>query len=90
MNFNRDVNNVLVKSINFATLNISNSEFPASMKAKSDNEIQFLVKLGPHFINEKNIRSLSRKGKGTLISQVKGNDIFVNIDYDKLQDLLKK
>lgn len=60
------------------------------MSTKPENEIRILVKLGPHFLDEKNIRSYSRKGKGTLISQMKGDDIFVNVDYEKVQDILER
>lgn len=47
-----------------------------------------LIKLGKHFIEQDNIRSISRKGKNTVISLNKGADIIVNIDYDKVIQLL--
>ena len=47
-----------------------------------------LIKLRQHFIEQDNIRSVSRKGKSTVISLVKGADIIVDIDYDKVIQLL--
>lgn len=45
-------------------------------------------KLGRYFIHQDNIRSLSRKGKGTVITMFHGDDIHVDINYDKLSILL--
>lgn len=47
-------------------------------------------KVGKHFIKEDNIRALSRKGfgKGTEIRMFEGEDLFVDVDYDKLIKLL--
>lgn len=47
-------------------------------------------KIGKYFINQDNIRALSRKGmgKGTVIRMFQGEDIRVNVDYDKLVVLL--
>lgn len=47
-----------------------------------------LIKLRKHFIDQDNIRSISRKGKNTVISLIKGGDIIVDIDYDKVIQLL--
>jgi hypothetical protein len=47
-----------------------------------------LIKLRKHFIEQDNIRSVSRKGKNTVISLIKGPDIIVDIDYDKVIQLL--
>lgn len=47
-----------------------------------------LIKLRKHFIEQDNIRSIIRKGKNTIISLVKGPDIVVDIDYDKIIQLL--
>ena len=47
-----------------------------------------LLKVGKHFIEQDNIRSVTRKGKNTVISLIKGADIIVNIDYDKIMQML--
>jgi hypothetical protein len=47
-----------------------------------------LIKLRKHFIEQDNIRSVTRKGKNTVISLIKGADIVVDIDYDKVIQLL--
>ena len=47
-----------------------------------------LLKLGKHFIEQDNIRSISRKGKSTVISLNKGADVIIDIDYDKVIQLL--
>ena len=45
-------------------------------------------KIGKYFIHQENIRSLKRNGKGTVISFFQGEDVTVNISYDKLRPLL--
>lgn len=45
-------------------------------------------KVGKYFIHQENIRSLKRKGKGTSISVFQGEDLLLNVDYDKLSALL--
>ncbi|MBI4932098.1 MAG: hypothetical protein HY841_15175 [Bacteroidetes bacterium] len=45
-------------------------------------------KLGKYFIHQENIRSISRKGKGTSITMFHGDDLLVNVSYDKLKTLL--
>ena len=52
------------------------------------NNPTVLIKLRKHFIEQDNIRSISRKGKNTVISLIKGADIIVDIDYDKVIQLL--
>jgi hypothetical protein len=47
-----------------------------------------LIKVRQHFIEQENIRSITRKGKNTVISLVKGADIIVDVDYDKIVQLL--
>ena len=42
-------------------------------------------KVRKYFIHQENIRSLKRKGKGTVISFFQGEDVTVNVSYDKLQ-----
>ena len=45
-------------------------------------------KIGKYFIHQENIRSISRKGKGTSITLFHGDDLLVNLSYDKLSVLL--
>lgn len=47
-----------------------------------------LIKLRKYFIDQDNIRSVTRKGKNTVISLIKGDDVIVDIDYDKIIQLL--
>lgn len=61
-------------------------------KTKSTRKTTVWWKIGRYFINQDNIRALSRKGmgKGTLIRMYQGDDLMVDVDYDKLIDLLPK
>lgn len=45
-------------------------------------------KIGKYFIHQENIRSIKRKGKGSVITFFQGEDMLVNINYDKLKVLL--
>lgn len=45
-------------------------------------------KTGKYFIRQENIRSLRRKGRKTKISLFHGEDVTVDVDYDKLSVLL--
>lgn len=47
-----------------------------------------LLKVGKHFIDQNNIRAVTRKGKNTVISLFKGADIVVSVDYDKIMQML--
>ena len=46
-------------------------------------------KVDKYFINQENIRALSKKGirKGTTIKLHQGEDVFVNVAYEKLLEL---
>lgn len=57
-------------------------------RSKKTDEPSVLLRLGKHFINQENIRGLKRKGKHTVVSLIKGEDITVEIDYDKIKSLL--
>jgi hypothetical protein len=46
------------------------------------------IKLGPYFIREDNIRSIKRMGSGTKIIRILGEDIVVEVDYEKVKGLL--
>ncbi|MBI4945892.1 MAG: hypothetical protein HY840_05770 [Bacteroidetes bacterium] len=56
--------------------------------ANAENKHKTVVwwKIGKYFINQANIRSLSRKGigKGTTIRMYQGEDVLLDMDYDKL------
>lgn len=45
-------------------------------------------KAGKYFIRQENIRSLRRKGRKTKISLFHGEDVTVDVEYDKLLVLL--
>jgi len=45
-------------------------------------------KVGKYFIHQENIRSISRKGKHSLMRLFHGDDVIVHVNYDKLQILL--
>lgn len=44
--------------------------------------------MGNHFIDQDNIRAIKREGKGTRIDLIKGGDIFVEVEYDKIKPLI--
>jgi hypothetical protein len=48
-----------------------------------------LLKIGPHFISRKEIRSYSRFGKGCKIMLTSGKELVVTISYEKIAGLLK-
>lgn len=52
------------------------------------NEIRVLIYIGEHFIEEKQIRSAVRFGKGTKLLLNNGDEIAVNAPYDRVADLL--
>ncbi|MBI3500895.1 MAG: hypothetical protein HY063_03790 [Bacteroidetes bacterium] len=58
----------------------------APVKAKDKTPVWW--KLGKYFIHQENIRSIKRKGKGTAITFFHGDDLLVNVKYDKLEILL--
>ena len=55
---------------------------------KNDNTTTVWWKIGNYFIHQGNIRSVSRKGKHSVISLFHGEDITAKVDYDKLSILL--
>ena len=54
------------------------------------NEIRVLINIGDHFIDEKNIRSVSRFGKGTKILLNSGQEIVVDAAYEKVAAIVAK
>ncbi len=51
-------------------------------------QIPILIKLEDYFIREDNIRAVIRHGSGTSISLIMGEDIVVNIRYEKVKSIL--
>jgi len=56
--------------------------------AQKSSEIRVLINIGSHFIDEKQIRSASRFGKGTKIFLNNGEEIIVAVSYDRVADVL--
>lgn len=52
------------------------------------NEIRVLINIGAHFIEESEIRSAARFGKGTKIFLNNGEEIIVNVAYDRVANVL--
>lgn len=52
-------------------------------------KIKTWIKLGDLFIDEDNIRSISKNGKFTIIERILGDNIHVEIDYSKVKKLVK-
>ena len=63
----------------------NHSENPAKT-----TEISVLINIGSHFIDEKQIRSAIRFGKGTKIFLFNGEEIVVHVPYDRVADILSK
>gem|GEM_PF-5290594 len=70
------------------SLNIKKNPF-VKEKSKIDPETRVLVKIGPHFIEERKIRSMGRSGKGILITLTSGEELKAEVDYDKACAMLK-
>lgn len=51
-------------------------------------EIRVLLNIGDHFIDETQVRSVSRFGKGTKIVLVTGEEIFVSASYDRVAEVV--
>lgn len=48
------------------------------------NEIRVLINIGDHFIDENNIRSVARFGKGTKIILTNGQEMVIAVSYDRV------
>lgn len=46
------------------------------------------IKAGKAFVNQDNIRAVKRHGRNTYISVVAGDDLVVDMKYDKFMELL--
>lgn len=53
-------------------------------------KIKTWIKLKEHFIDQDNIRAISRLGNRTRIERILGEPVVVAIDYDKVKSLLPK
>jgi len=51
-------------------------------------KIKTWLKLDQYFIDEENIRAIKKKGKTTIIERMIGDDIVVNIEYEKLKGIV--
>jgi len=56
-------------------------------KEKHPDKMPVWWKIDKYFIAQDNIHSLSRKGRKTVIRMYHGEDILVNVNYDKLSVL---
>lgn len=56
----------------------------------NSSEIRVLINIGEHFLEENQIRSAARFGKGTKIFLNNGEEIVVHVSYDKVADVLSK
>jgi hypothetical protein len=54
----------------------------------NSSEIRILIHIGQHFIPENQIRSAARFGKGTKIFLINGDELIVNVSYDRVANLL--
>lgn len=54
----------------------------------NSSEIRVLIHVGELFIEEKQIRSAVRFGKGTKILLNNGDEIAVNVSYEKVANVL--
>lgn len=51
-------------------------------------EIRVLLNIGDHFIEEGQIRSVSRFGKGAKIVLNNGDELVVNVSYDRVAEIV--
>lgn len=59
-------------------------DFPSAAKDKT----AVWWKIGKYFINQENIRSVKRSGRGSAITLFHGNDLQVDVKYDELASFL--
>jgi hypothetical protein len=53
------------------------------------SDIPILVKIEKHFFHKNQIRSVARFGKGSKLTLTNGDEIVVNMNYDKVKDILE-
>mgnify|MGYP003342435921 CR=1 FL=1 len=54
------------------------------------NQIKTWIKIDQFFIDQENIRSVSRMGAQTRIERILGDAIVVNVSYEKVKSALPK
>lgn len=81
---------VLQLTLTLCTKYSTNTVSNQSENAVNSNEIRILINIGEHFIDENNIRSVSRFGKGTKITMTNGLEIVVDAAYDKVVAVVSK
>ena len=52
------------------------------------NKVTIWIKAGKSFVNQANIRAVKRQGRYTRISLLAGEDVTVEMKYDKFMKLL--
>jgi hypothetical protein len=57
--------------------------------AEPAKDIPILLKIGAYFIHEEMLRSVARFGRGSKITLSNGDELAVNVNYDKLSALVK-
>jgi hypothetical protein len=53
------------------------------------HDIPVLIKIGPYFLDKKDVRGIARFGKGSKLTLSNGDELVVNISYDKVSDILR-
>ncbi|HTL81104.1 MAG TPA: hypothetical protein VL651_05345 [Bacteroidia bacterium] len=48
-----------------------------------------MIKIGPYFLDKKDVRGIARFGKGSKLTLSNGDELVVNISYDKVSDILR-
>lgn len=59
-------------------------------KEKNMEKIKTWIKLKDLFIDEDNIRAIQKNGKKTVIERIQGENIVVDIEYEKVKLLIKE
>lgn len=72
------------RNIKIFTVNSQPENVPAH-----PGDIPVLLKIGRYFIPRQQIRSAERFGKGSKLILLNGEELVVNINYDKLAELIK-
>lgn len=57
---------------------------------QSSDNIPCLVRVGRKFVNEENIRAIKRDGANTRIQFMHGDDLLVELDYNKVKALFPR
>lgn len=52
------------------------------------SDIPILLKIGRHFVVQRQVRSVVRFGKGCKIMLSNGDELVVNVNYTKVADLI--